>query len=138
MLTGLLTGLYCWLIGIEFPFVWGLLALVLNFVPTVGDHLAGSVAGRELAERCLTSNAESPFGNFLRDFLTEIEEEQAVLKTLLGRLDGRENPLKTAAAWLGEKAGRVKFNDRLVRYSDLSRLEELEGLVMGVRSKLAL
>lgn len=38
--TGVLTGLYCWLIGIEFPFVWGLLATVLNFVPTIGSIVA--------------------------------------------------------------------------------------------------
>ncbi len=40
VVTGILTGLYCWLIGIEFPFVWGLLATVLNFVPTVGSIVA--------------------------------------------------------------------------------------------------
>jgi len=40
VVTGILTGLYCWVIGIEFPFVWGLLAAVLNFVPTLGSILA--------------------------------------------------------------------------------------------------
>ena len=40
VVTGILTGLYCWLIGIEFPFVWGLLATVLNFIPTVGSIVA--------------------------------------------------------------------------------------------------
>jgi AI-2 transport protein TqsA len=40
VVTGILTGLYCWLIGIEFPFVWGLLAAVLNFIPTVGSIVA--------------------------------------------------------------------------------------------------
>ena len=40
LVTGVLTGLYCWLIGIEFPFVWGLLATVLNFIPTVGSIVA--------------------------------------------------------------------------------------------------
>jgi AI-2 transport protein TqsA len=40
IVTGILTGLYCWLVGIEFPFVWGLLAAVLNFVPTIGSIVA--------------------------------------------------------------------------------------------------
>lgn len=40
VVTGVLTGLYCWLIGTEFPFVWGLLAGVLNFIPTVGSVVA--------------------------------------------------------------------------------------------------
>jgi AI-2 transport protein TqsA len=38
--TGILTGLYYWLVGIEFPFVWGLLATVLNFVRTIGSIVA--------------------------------------------------------------------------------------------------
>ncbi len=40
VVTGILTGLYCWLLGVEFPFVWGLLATVLNFVPTIGSVVA--------------------------------------------------------------------------------------------------
>lgn len=40
VVTGVLTGLYCWMIGIEFPFVWGLLATVLNFIPTIGSIVA--------------------------------------------------------------------------------------------------
>lgn len=40
VVTGVLTGLYCWLVGVEFPFVWGLLAAVLNFVPTIGSIVA--------------------------------------------------------------------------------------------------
>ena len=40
LVTGVLTGLYCWLVGIEFPFVWGLLATVLNFIPTIGSIVA--------------------------------------------------------------------------------------------------
>lgn len=37
VLTGVLTGLYCWLLGVELAFVWGLLAGVLNFIPTLGS-----------------------------------------------------------------------------------------------------
>lgn len=53
------------------------------------------------------------------------------------RLGGGVGSLKTAA-WLAEKAGRVKFNDQHLAYSDLSHSEELEGLLPGVRGKLAL
>lgn len=42
VVTGILTGLYCWLVGVEFPFVWGLLTAVLNFVPTIGSIVAGA------------------------------------------------------------------------------------------------
>jgi hypothetical protein len=40
--------------------------------------------------------------------------------------------------WLAERIGRVKPNGRIVGYSPLSRLLELEGLEGGVEAKLAL
>ena len=39
-LTGILTGLWCLLFGVDFAFVWGLIAFVLNFVPTIGSIIA--------------------------------------------------------------------------------------------------
>jgi hypothetical protein len=44
---------------------------------------------------------------------------------------------KVCAAWVGEKAGRVKFNGRLLARSPLSDLEELELLRLGVEGKAA-
>ena len=104
----------------------------------LNDHLAGSVAGIELVERCLSNNEATPLGTYLNTLVSEIKQDQAVLKEVLKRLGGGVNPLKTTAAWLGEKAGRVKLNNKLFDYSELSRLEELEGLLLGVRGKLAL
>ena len=40
VLTGLLTWGWCALLGVEFAFVWGLVAFTFNFVPTVGSILA--------------------------------------------------------------------------------------------------
>ena len=40
VLTGVLTGLFCWAMGVDLAFTWGLLAGVLNFVPTVGSIVA--------------------------------------------------------------------------------------------------
>jgi hypothetical protein len=44
---------------------------------------------------------------------------------------------KVGAAWVGEKAGRLKFNGRLFARSPLSNLEELEMLRLGVEGKAA-
>jgi hypothetical protein len=44
---------------------------------------------------------------------------------------------KVCAAWIGEKAGRVKFNGHLFARSPLSDLEELEILRLGVEGKAA-
>lgn len=41
MATGLLAGILCWQVGLEFPLLWGILAFVLNFIPAVGSIIAG-------------------------------------------------------------------------------------------------
>ncbi|MEM7010784.1 MAG: AI-2E family transporter, partial [Verrucomicrobiota bacterium] len=41
--TGFLAWLSCWLIGVEFPVIWGLLAFLLNYIPTIGSIAAGII-----------------------------------------------------------------------------------------------
>ncbi len=41
MATGLLAGLLCWQMNLEFPLLWGILAFALNFIPAVGSVIAG-------------------------------------------------------------------------------------------------
>ena len=38
--TGLITGFGLWLIGVDFPIVWGILTGLLNFIPTIGSIVA--------------------------------------------------------------------------------------------------
>lgn len=38
--TGLLVTLFLWLMGIDFPLMWGLIAMLMNFIPNVGSLLA--------------------------------------------------------------------------------------------------
>ena len=38
--TGVLTTLWCALLGIEFALVWGIISFLLNFVPTIGSIIA--------------------------------------------------------------------------------------------------
>ncbi len=40
LLTGLLVIVMLWAMGVDYPVMWGLLAFLLNFVPTVGSILA--------------------------------------------------------------------------------------------------
>jgi len=105
----------------------------------LADHLAGSVAGVELARRCANSNKDNDIGQHLvATLIPAIEEDQATLKDIMGRVGASENRLKNAMFWAGEKAGRLKFNGELTTYSPLSRLVELEGLTSGVAGKLSL
>jgi hypothetical protein len=56
----------------------------------------------------------------------------------MDRLGVGRDPLKEWAGWLAEKAGRLKRNGRLVGYSPLSRVVELEVLGLGIDGKRAL
>jgi hypothetical protein len=46
--------------------------------------------------------------------------------------------VKVSGAWVAEKFGRLKPNGRLIGYSPLSRLVELEALALGITGKLSL
>ncbi len=50
----------------------------------------------------------------------------------------RIDPIKVIVGWSAEKLGRLKFNGRLLGYSPLSKIVELEALSLGVHGKLAL
>jgi hypothetical protein len=109
-----------------------LLGIYLN------DHLAGSVAGIELARRIVKQNSGNEYGQQMAPIAKEIEEDQAELRRIADRLGIRQKRIRLGIAWAGEKAGRLKPNGRLIGYSPLSRVVELEGLVVGITGKLAL
>ncbi len=109
-----------------------MLAIYLN------DHLAAATAGRELARRAARSNRASSYGAFLERLADEIDEDRESLLAIMRALQFGANRLKVAGAWGAEKLGRLKLNGRLLGYSPLSRLLELEVLVLGVTGKLAL
>lgn len=109
-----------------------LLATYLN------DHLAGATAGLELARRSAANNRGSALGPYLADLAQEIDEDRDALLTLMSDLDIGTDRIKVFGGRAVEKLARLKPNGRLLSYSPLSRLLELEGLMLGVRGKLAL
>jgi hypothetical protein len=109
-----------------------LLAIYMN------DHLAGATVGHELARRTASSNRDSDFGPALRRLADEIGEDRQTLQELMSLMGIGQDRLKVLGAWFAEKAGRLKLNGRLLSYSPLSRLVELEALALGVAGKLAL
>jgi len=40
LLTGVLVSLWLWLVGIDYPVLWGLLAFLFNYVPNIGSIIA--------------------------------------------------------------------------------------------------
>jgi hypothetical protein len=97
----------------------------------LNDHLAAFTALRDVAARSRRSNESTPLGDYLGDVETEIEQARQALVRLMDDLGVRRDPVKRAAAWFAEKAGRLKLNGHLIRYSPLSRVLELEGLIAG-------
>jgi hypothetical protein len=110
----------------------GLLGIYLN------DHLAGSLAGLELARRTLRENEEHPVGLYLVHFVPELAEDRTTLRRVMEALAVPPDGLKERVAQLGERVGRLKLNGRLVSYSPLSRLHELEALVVATQGRLSL
>lgn len=110
-----------------------LLAIYLN------DHLAGATAGAALARRAANSNRDSnSYYPTLEAVAGEIGEDRASLLGIMEALQIGADPLKQLLACAAEKAGRLKLNGRLLSYSPLSRLDELEFLALGVTGKRTL
>jgi predicted PurR-regulated permease PerM len=75
MVTGLLIWLLTWWIGLDFPQLWGMLAFLLNYVPTIGSIIAAvpavllAVVQLGLGEATATAVAfiavNITFGNFI-------------------------------------------------------------------------
>jgi hypothetical protein len=102
------------------------------------DHHAGAVTGLNLARRAAGQNEGTPYGDELARIADEIEQDLRTLEQLMESLDVGHDRIKDSAAWAGEKVGRLKPNARWFSYSPLSRMIELEGLVIGVTGKLGL
>jgi hypothetical protein len=109
-----------------------LLAIYLN------DHMAGSTGAVELSRRIAGSNQGSHYGAVMADLSAEIEEDRAMLASMMEQFGIRRDPVKSLVGWGAEKLGRFKLNGQLTGYSPLSRLEELEVLELAVTGKLLL
>ena len=109
------------------PTEYRVLGIYLN------DHLAGATAGTELAHRVARTHDDDR----LRRFAGEVAQDRAALLDLMKTLGVPVRVYKTAAAWIGEKAGRIKPNGHLLTRSPLSHLEELELMRLGVEGKAA-
>jgi hypothetical protein len=108
-----------------------LLGIYLN------DHLAGATGGLELARRVAASRPGSADDGVLQRFSTEVAQDRAALQDIMAALGVPVRAYKVCAAWIGEKAARLKLNGYFLTRSPLSSLEELEMLRLGVEGKAA-
>ena len=108
-----------------------LLGIYLN------DHLAGATGGLELARRVARSTLIPADARVLQRLAAEIAADRRALLEMMAALGVPARSYKRYAAWIGEKAGRLKINGHLLTRSPLSSLEELELLRLGVEGKAA-
>ena len=104
------------------------------------DHLALMVAEAELVSRCWWSNRGTPLGDFLQTLENEVNAQKSIARDIIHRIGGKEgieSKAKQSVAWFAEKLGRFKLNDSLLRYSELSRVVELETLAAAAQERVS-
>lgn len=101
----------------------------------LNDHLAASTGVLARARATVRSNRDSKLGRVLERFVEESSEDRQALLEVMARLGLRRARLKEIAALGAERAGRLKLNGRWIRYSPLSRVEELELFTAGASLK---
>ena len=102
------------------------------------DHHAASAAGVNLARRLARENASTPFANELTQLADEIADDREKLGAVLRALGVEPSRVKIGLARAAERASRLKLNGRLLSYSPLSRVIELETLGSGILAKRGL
>ena len=101
----------------------------------LNDHLAGSAAGVELAEKILASSEGTPLGQTMARLLEQIEEDRATLADLMERIGAATSALKQAGASAAEKLSRLRFHPRVTKSPGLTLLMQIEVLSLGIEGK---
>jgi hypothetical protein len=104
----------------------------------LNDHLAGATLGVDHARQLESANVGSDFGIEMSRIADAIEEDRETLIGLMDRIGAPRNPVKTATAWVAEKAGRLKFSGLSARDRELGNFLALETMSLGVEGKHSL
>jgi hypothetical protein len=104
----------------------------------LNDHLAGSAAGLELAEKLRDNNQGTELGNTMEAVHRDIAQDRETLDELMAHLEVERHPVKEAAGWALEKLSRLRLNPALTGGAELTRLLETEALSLGIEGKLAM
>ncbi|WP_447029536.1 hypothetical protein [Streptomyces hypolithicus] len=101
----------------------------------LNDHLAGAAGGVELLRRAARARRGDAAGEQLAELARAVARDRATLVQIMQDLDISRQRSRAAVGWLGEKAGRLKLNGRLLSRSPLSDVLELEAMRLGVEGK---
>lgn len=107
----------------------GYLTIYLN------DHRAGAVGGRRLGDRLASENRGTPWAETLAAVAREVRDDERLLDKIRGVLGVEGGTVKRVMAAVGQMVGQLKPNGRVLGYSPLSRVVELEALMSGILAK---
>jgi hypothetical protein len=106
------------------------------FIVYLHDHLAGARFAIEVLQDLAKLPPENAAGRVAAKLLPEIEDDRQILEQLAARSGDAGSTLKEAAAWVAQKASRLKL--RLGNDPDFGTFEAVEILTLGVLGKSAL
>ena len=108
------------------------LAVYLN------DHLAGSRSALQLLDGLIESTRDAKARALLDGVRREIEDDRAVLETVIRRVSGAPSVVREVGGWVAEKLARLKLAVDDPSDGALRRLEALEILALGIQGKSGL
>ena len=106
------------------------LAIYLN------DHMAGAGVAIDLLKTMKERHDDAALSQFAASILVEVEEDEETLRSIAKTIGSGSNVFKEAAAWLAEKASRLKLGTSSA--GDFGTFEALEFLSLGIQGKLSL
>jgi hypothetical protein len=106
------------------------LAIYLN------DHMAGASLAIDLLKAMKKRHDDESLSQFATFILVEVEEDEETLRSFAKNIGSGSNVFKEAAAWLAEKASRLKLGAS--SSEDFGTFEALEFLSLGIQGKLSL
>ena len=102
------------------------------------DHWAAAGGGAALARRVARNNAGTVWAARLESLAADIDADERVLTLLRSELGLEGGQWKRRLVVSAEIVGRLKPNGRIISYSPLSRVLEMESLIAGVTAKRCL
>lgn len=102
----------------------------------LSDHFSGATAGLERMELMTRTYWDTPFHAELAEATEQLRGERELYRDLLDRLEVPRRRYRQVAAWLGERAGRLKLNGRIVQRSPMTPVLEAELMRSAVLGKI--
>lgn len=102
----------------------------------LSDHLTGATAGMERVVRMEGDFVDTPVYKQIATVADSIRRERSLLQQIIHDLGFKQKPYRQALAWVGERAGRVKLNNRIISRSPMTLVLEAELMRSAVIGKL--